>query len=366
LRIEQNPKRPLYVFTLTGEEVLRVAEIMRVGRSEHGRLLGYQRAEVRRHIRNITEYLDSEDVLLPNSLVLALSSEVRFRGLRGPRGGDSHASVGTIEIPIPTNGGPKPGFIVDGQQRALALSRSRRTGFPVVINAFVADHADVQREQFLRVNSTKPLPRGLITELLPEVKGVLPARLATRRVPSAICDLLNTDTESPFRGLIWRSSMAQQSRGRAVVADTAIVQMIHDSLLSPKGCLFTYRNTATGTVDVAGIRAVLVTFWNAVREEFSEAWGLPPSRSRLMHGAGIRAMGRVMDYVMKGIGPIDSRAGIRVRRELATLRPVARWTGGTWDIVNGMKWNEIQNVPSHVRALGEALVRNYLQARNAS
>src|SRR5947208_13056205 len=62
LRIEQNPSRPLYVFTLTGEEVLRVAEISRVRRSEQGRLLGYQRDEVRRHIRNIAEYLYKDAV----------------------------------------------------------------------------------------------------------------------------------------------------------------------------------------------------------------------------------------------------------------------------------------------------------------
>src|SRR5262249_18404197 len=148
LRIEQNPKRPLYVFTLAGEEVLRVADISRVRRSEQGRLLGYQRAEVRRHIRNIAEYLESPDVLLPNSLILALSPEVRFRGMRGPRGGDSYASVGTIEIPLPRNGGPRPAWIVDGQQRAIALARCQRKGFPVVVNAFVADHAGIQREQF--------------------------------------------------------------------------------------------------------------------------------------------------------------------------------------------------------------------------
>ena len=148
---------------------------------------------------------------------------------------------------------------------------------------------------------------------------------------------------------------------RAVVADAAIVQMVHDSLMSPRGCLFTYRNVATGTLDLAGIREALLTFWNAVQAEFADAWGLPPSRSRLMHGAGIRAMGRVMDQVMKGAEPSIPSAQRRVRRELAKLRPICHWTGGTWDILNGMRWNEIQNVPTHVRALGDALVRAYLR-----
>ena len=42
------------------------------------------------------------------------------------------------------------------------------------MNAFVADEVDLQRDQFLRVNNAKPLPRGLITELLPEVSTILP------------------------------------------------------------------------------------------------------------------------------------------------------------------------------------------------
>ena len=338
-----------------------MADISRVHRSSAGQLLGYQRAAVRRHIKNIAEYLDGPDVLLPNSLILALTPQVRFRGMRGPRGGDQYASVGTIEIPLPRNGDVKPAWIVDGQQRTLALARTRRKDFPVVVNAFLADHIAVQREQFLRVNSTKPLPRGLITELLPEVDGILPVQLATRRAPSAICDLLNRDPDSPFKGLIRRSSTNGSGRGRAVIADAAIVQMVHDSLMSPRGCLFTYRNVATGTQDLAGIREALLIFWNAVRGEFPDAWGVPPSRSRLMHGAGIRAMGRVMDQVMKGGDSGGPSPHLRVRREVAKLRPICRWTGGTWDILNGMRWNEIQNVPTHVRALGDALVRAYLR-----
>jgi len=364
LRVEQNPARPLYVFTLTGDEISRVADIARVRRSEQGQLLGYQRAEVRRHIRNITDYLDGPDVLLPNSLVLALSPEVRFKGTRGPRGGDNYASSGTIEIPIPRNGGPRPAWIVDGQQRAMALSRCQRKDFPVVVSGFVADGVAIHREQFLRVNSTKPLPRGLITELLPEVKGVLPTRLAARRVPSSLCDFLNRDPASPFCKMIRRSSTNGKGQA-AVVADSAIVQMIHDSLGSPKGCLFTCRSAATGKVEFAAVCRILTTFWSAVRMEFPEAWGLPPTRSRLMHGAGIRAMGRVMDHVMKGVDVEDARALLLVRREVAHLKSVCRWTSGTWEILNGRHWNEVQNVPSHIRALGDALVRTYITERQS-
>src|SRR5215471_9026445 len=88
LRIEQNDKHPLYVFCLTGQEILSVADISRLSRDDAGKLIGYQRPHVKRHILDIVEYLNSEDILFPNSLILAVSSKVRFRASRGRTGQD--------------------------------------------------------------------------------------------------------------------------------------------------------------------------------------------------------------------------------------------------------------------------------------
>ena len=71
-------------------------------------------------------YLNGEDVLLPNSLVVALSSNVTFRA-EGP-GDDPTSVVGLLTIPFPREGEEKPGWIVDGQQRAMALMQSKRVG----------------------------------------------------------------------------------------------------------------------------------------------------------------------------------------------------------------------------------------------
>ena len=122
LRIEQDPAHPLYLFTLTADELLKIADISRISRDEGGKLIGYQRAGVRRHVQDIVEYLNQEPVLFPNSIILALSSRVKFKQSRGPATGDGLAKAGTLVIPLPVNGGQKPAWIVDGQQRALALS----------------------------------------------------------------------------------------------------------------------------------------------------------------------------------------------------------------------------------------------------
>ncbi len=72
LKITQAASAPLYMFTLTAGEVLQVADISRVARDDVGELIGYQRPEVRGHIQEITDYLDSDQPLFPNPIIMAL------------------------------------------------------------------------------------------------------------------------------------------------------------------------------------------------------------------------------------------------------------------------------------------------------
>jgi DGQHR domain-containing protein len=146
-------------------------------------------------------------------------------------------------IPRPQPGRAKPAWIVDGQQRALALARISRPDFPVPVTAFVTDSVDMQRDQFLRINNTRPLPRGLVTELLPEVDSPLPPHSCEG---TRLCDLLNSDRQSPLQGMIRRASTGKDASSIAVITDTGVVEMIQESLTSPSGCLFPYRNMSTG------------------------------------------------------------------------------------------------------------------------
>lgn len=363
LRIEQDPDHPLYMFSLTGEDLLAVADMSRISRNDAGKVIGYQRSEVRKHVQDIIDYLNSEQVVFPNSIILALTSRARFVKSRGPEVDDGCAASGTIEIPLPVDGEPKPAWIVDGQQRTLALCKSDRQNLAVPINAFIADEVSLQRDQFLRVNNTRPLPRGLITELLPEVSTNLPARMATRRIPAAVCDWLNLESQSPFYRLIRRTSMRADEASQAVISDTSIIKMLEESITSPSGCLYPYRNVATGETDFDAICCLLVTYWSAVRNIFPTAWGKQPEKSRLMHGAGIRAMGRLMDKIMPGIKSRDKKGIQLAEKELRLISHHCHWTSGNWEAMNGLSWNEIQNVPRHIQMLSWVLIHAYLQAK---
>ena len=364
LRVMQATDAPLYLLSLTARELGQVAGISRISRDDAGDLIGYQRPEVRQHVQEITDYLDGDLVLFPNPIIIALPSTVRFACSRGRGNADSRAVAGTLSIPLPAGDGRKPGWIVDGQQRALALARAQRQDFVVPVNAFVADSVEVQRDQFLRINNTRPLPRGLVTELLPEIGCALPPRLSLRQTPSALCDLLNRDPDSPFRGLIRRPSGGRDTRDKAVITDTGIVEMLQESLTSPAGCLYPFRNPSSGETDFAGLWTALLLYWNAVRDTFPDAWGRPPVQSRLMHGTGIRAMGRLMDRLMAAVDPGCADTAARVRADLALVAPCCRWTSGRWEEL-GMRWNQVENLPRHTNELSSFLIRAYLDARTA-
>lgn len=366
LKVLQNEGTPLYLFALAAEEIDLIASVARIGRSEAGKLIGYQRPEKKKHVKQIQDYLDSADVLFPNGLILALPPEVRFRSSRGPATSDGLVIAGTLEIPLGEGeDGPRPAWIVDGQQRSLALSRTKNRRLPVPIAGFVADTLELQREQFLRVNTVQPLPANLVTELLPEITRVPSGRMPTRKLPSALVDMLNQDPVSPFAGMIKRASTTDEAKKKAIVTDTGLVEALKESLESPSGVLFPYRNIATGTTDTEGIRDVLITYWSAVRNTFPHAWGLPPTKSRLMGGVGIRAMGRLMERVMAHVDAEASTAIQDAEAELQVIVDSCFWTNGTWPEL-GLPWDELQNTPRHISALSNYLARAYVTNRAAS
>lgn len=362
LHTKQGSGLDVYAFFIRGSDIVRVADISRIGRDDSEGLKGFQRPEIRSHVRGIVEYLNQGNVLFPNAIILAFSPEIHFAASRGarPSGDEGIAQSGTLTIPIYEEG-RRVAWIVDGQQRSLALAQTARKNVAVPVVGFVSDSLEVQREQFILVNKAKPLPTRLINELLPETRSVLlPRELSVRRVPSELCGLLNRDPASPFFGLIKRPSDGPREH-KAVVTDTAIMNVIKNSMNNPLGALATFRVSSNGRdgVDVEGMYALLVRFWSAVKAAFPEAWGRDPRHSRLMHSAGIEAMGVLMDRIYGRLQPgADSKA---VERELQKVVPYCRWIKGTWESL-GMAWNEVQSTPRDIRRLQNALVQAYSAA----
>ncbi|GAB3647269.1 DGQHR domain-containing protein DpdB [Ramlibacter alkalitolerans] len=360
LHTTQGNGTDVYAFFIHGSDIVRVADISRVGRDDTDTLKGFQRPEIRSHVKGIVEYLNQGQVLFPNAIILALSPAVHFAASRGtrPTGDEGIAQSGTLTIPVYEEG-KRVAWIVDGQQRSLALARAESREIAVPVIGFVSDRIDVQREQFILVNKAKPLPTRLINELLPETGGLhLPRELSVRKVPSELCSLLNRDPASPFHQLIKRPSDGAAA-GKAVVTDSAVITMIRNSINNPLGALATFRLATPGreSADLENMYRLLVTFWSAVKAVFPEAWGRDPRHSRLMHSAGILAMGVLMDRIYARVSPHEDVKS--VQRELQKVASSCRWTRGTWDSL-GVAWNEIQNTTRDIRRLQTALVQAYI------
>ena len=357
IQIRQGTTRFLYSFAVDGKELPKFTTVSRIRRGDESEVLGYQRPEVISHISEIREYIESENPMIPNALVIAFDKRVKFKPSSRTKS-EGISTLGHLEIPIDESEDEvsRPGWIVDGQQRAAAIREARVDSFPISATAFIAANDREQREQFILVNSTKPLPKGLIYELLPTTDARLPSLLQRRRFPAEILNRLNRDVDSPLHGLIKTPTTPEGK-----IKDGSILKMLENSLSD--GVLYRFRDPSDGRGDIEAMLDVLKSFWLAVRELFDNAWGQPPRRSRLMHGAGIVSLGFVMDAIAdryrNEIQGTPSQE--QFNDDLEPLVELCRWTDGYWDFGPGeqRKWNDLQNLNKDVQLLANYLLRNY-------
>jgi DGQHR domain-containing protein len=355
LEVAQGARRTLYSFAVDGKALSQFTTISRVRRGERSSVEGYQRPEVLSHIAEIRAYLESENPMIPNAVVVAFDRRVRFEPAEGFPG-SAYSRVGTLVVPLDPSlpEEDRPGWVVDGQQRIAAIREARVDHFPVCVVAFITDDDQEQREQFILVNSTKPLPKGLIYELLPTTRAKLPSLLQHRRFPAYLLDRLNHDEGSPLRGMIRTPTVVN-----GLIKDNSVLKMLENSLSD--GVLYRFRAGGDGGGDTDAMLRVLHAFWGAVAEVFPEAWGVPPRRSRLMHGAGIVSIGFVMDAIADRYRQSGLPALEQFRQDLEPLRGACRWTDGYWDFGPGVqrKWNEIQNTHRDIQLLANYLLVQY-------
>ena len=340
IRAQQAPGQDVFVFAAPAKDVLAFAEIDRVGRSDDGQLKGFQRHQIASHIKEIRDYLSREDALLPNAVIIAFIDKVTIT-----EGGD-----GILEVEIDATEG-RPGFVVDGQQRLTALAGLENPGFQIFVSALICKDYNQLRQQFVLINSTRPLPKTLIYELLPTVDG-LPARFTARKFAARIVDRLNFTDDSALFGEI-----RQHTNPAGTLSDTAMQKFIMNS--ASDGAIremIQYEDREDRAYNLVN------EFFCAVRTVFGAEWtGMTPRMSRLRHGAGIVAMGFVMDQLYWSEGAVnreDFEPGLRL------LKPYTAWTSGQWPLASYdyRSWNGIQNTPSDIDLLTRYLIATLKRA----
>jgi DGQHR domain-containing protein len=333
LRAQQAAQHDVFVFAAEPHDVLAFAQIERLGRNDDGELKGFQRHQISSHIKEIRDYLGRDDALLPNAVIVAFIKGATIRPEKN----------GRLEVVIDTQDGV-PGFVVDGQQRLTALSGLCKPGFEIFVSALICKSYDELRQQFVLINNTRPLPKSLIYELLPTVDG-LPARFTARKFAARVVERLNFNGGFALRGQI-----RQHTNPTGVISDTAMQKLVMNS--AANGAirdLVQFEDREDRAVDL------LNEYFTAVADVFGGEWvGMSPRMSRLRHGAGIVAMGFVMDLLY------SSKSAMRAdefREGLELLKPYTAWTSGTWKMDDcELLWNDIQNTPNDIDRLTRFLV----------
>ena len=327
IEVRQGPKRTLYSFAIDGKMLSEFTTVSRVRRPEASAIEGYQRPEVLSHIAEIREYLEAGDPMIPNAVVVAFDQRVRFEPASTARTeGPKYTRVGSLVIPVHSDldDADRPGWIVDGQQRIAAIRAAHIESFPICVVAFITGDEQEQREQFILVNSTKPLPKGLIYELLPMTRAKLPSLLHGRRFPALLLDRLNHDPESPLHGLIRTPTV-----GTGLIKDNSVLKMLENSLTD--GVLYRFRgDDGNMQGDTVSMLHVLHAFWRGLS-------GLSRRVGHLTAPIPAHARGRHREYRVcdgRDRGPLpqvrDSRRRTVPKRPRTAPRrvPLDRWILG--------------------------------------
>ena len=329
-------------FVANAQQIAKIARISRVGRNENRELFGFQRSQIGNHINEIHEYLDTDDAVLPNALIVAFTDGAEFTPNSDGRSGELKVDVRDQQV----------GLIVDGQQRYSALNLLEGKDFEVFVSAIICKNEDELQKQFILINNTKPLPKELIYELLPTVDG-LPPRLTARSFASSLTQELNFLAGGVFEGLI-----KIHTNPDGVFTATALHKVIMNS--KSNGALRDiYRaKHAQGCLELVN------DFYSAVQSVFHDDWykqddagravGLhTPRSSRLVHSAGITALGYIMDAAFALRGAETKGQFVDV---LEILKPYCAWSSGSWDFQPTPKqWSEVQNTTRDIGQLREYL-----------
>ena len=387
IRYRQGTGRVLYSFVVDGSLLREFTTISRVKRNqESAELLGYQRPEVKNHIKKIQDYLESENPIMPNSLVLALDPEsLRFEGQKNNVDHDN-GELGKLTITRRSAAGHlKPGWVVDGQQRTAAISQALKNpysslkNFPISVVGFEASDQRDQRTQFILVNSTKPLANSLIHEMLPSVdKEELPLDLQTKVLPYTLIEYLNFRDDSPLVG-----NIKTQTLNEGIAKDNSFATMIHASVEHGFLYIFWHEDRSKGECDMEMMYLVLSRFWEATKNVFSSSWDKKTSESRLLHGVGITALGNLMDEIsfklFSSSGLLDQRDTLYpyetfsaedvisalpsiedYEKELRLIEPFCAWDSGSWEFNDETRaWDALQNLSQDKRKLSKHLVHLY-------
>lgn len=283
LKISQN-ERDMLLFSVPAK---LLKEISYFNPREFDREKGIQRPYQLWRSKEIAKYIDSEDSVLPNDIIINLELERLGLTMEEVYDGTTHTldlkkMIKKANDLQDTNKQLKGkiAFVIDGQHRLRAFEYTEKD-IPLVIAALVNLSLAEVAEIFVKINYyQKPVNKSLVLDLLGISQDVFPQYYKLHEVVKR----LNEDIESPFY-----SNIKMLGIGKGFISQASIIsaiekykieKVLEDLQVEP-------------TKDI--LYNVIWNFFTAVEEVFDTHWG---EKRFLSKTIGIRSLFLLMQDML--------------------------------------------------------------------
>lgn len=250
--VAKQGKWTLYTFVIDSR---RLDSLAFVSRREEDKAEGYQRNLSGQRAADIAMYLERQEGVLPNNIIINFNAPVQFDD-----------KTGELAIPDEEN----IAFIIDGQHRMYGLRKAARS-YEVVVTAFVGLDIEEQAKQFKMINSKQ---RGVPSSLLYDLLDLTKNGTFVEQRGHELAVRLNDDSSSPWFGMI-----DMTGSGGGFITQTRVVTAL-EPLVSNRGALFQYSQEEQF--------GILRNYFQAIRNIRPADWG--SKKSVLCKALGFSAL----------------------------------------------------------------------------
>jgi DGQHR domain-containing protein len=284
IQVMQN-EREFFLFKISASDLLRIAYF---NPREIDRESGIQRPYKATRSREIADYLEEEDSVLPNNIIVSLKKKcIKYND-------------GELEIQTQSD----VAFVIDGQHRLRAFKYTDKPRFELPVSAFVDLSLAEIAEIFVKINYyQKPVSKSLVFDLLGISEDIFPEFVEAHRL---------TKTLNETMGSPWFDSIKMLGVGKGIITQASFIT----ALESNKILDVHLRDYA-----IDQKVQILSNYFSAIKQLFPGKWGHRGSiiAKTLGFNAFVRLLPRVFETV------VTQTKGFRIEDIKRTLTPLTRF-----------------------------------------
>jgi DGQHR domain-containing protein len=277
IKIMQND-RPILIFSMSAIDLKNISYF---NPRELDRDDGIQRPYKEQRSKDIAAYIDTEESVLANDIIVNIELEKNGLELKDIYDEKNNA-INDKLLKTKSSTSKKIAFVIDGQHRLRAFEYSTKKDYPLVVAALIDLSLAEVAELFVKINYyQKPVNKSLVLDLLGISADIFPQYYILHNVVLK----LNEDIASPFYQKIKMLGL-----GKGYISQASIISSIEKYKIEK-------------TLRAAGIKPseeilfnVIWNYFSAVENVFESYWG---SDKLLSKTIGIRALFRVLQLILQ-------------------------------------------------------------------